>query len=436
MNIAIIENVSMGKSRYGFFDKTILTMFSVLPTLYARRIYAITPKKHKIEILNERYDCIDFEKPYDIVHINFTSSSSQRAYEIADTFRKKNVTVVLSGLHASALPDEAQRHADSILLGLGELNWLRLLDDFEKKQLQPLYHPLPYDDSVRIPATQVTLPGVVISGAIEATRGCPYHCLFCREGQLPGGSQFYKRPVAEVISEIQQLPQKTFTFYDTSLTIDPAYTKALFTQMKPLHKKFSCNGNVDVLAADPELVRLSKEAGCVSWLIGFESVSQQTLDDIGKKTNTVIAYQQAVQNIHENHMLVIGCFVLGFDTDTTAIFDETLRVVKDLKMDIVDFLVFTPFPGTLLYEKLDREGRILTKQWSEYNMKNVVFTPKNMTPEELHQGIKSLYNSFYSAPYTLRRVVNGMRFGLYPFFLLLERNISAFMQMRLLKYSK
>ncbi|MBN1861205.1 MAG: B12-binding domain-containing radical SAM protein [Candidatus Thermoplasmatota archaeon] len=436
MNILIIENVSMGEAHYGFLDKTLLTMFSVLPTLYARRVYAITPKKHRVEILNERYGYIDFDKPYDIVHINFASSSTQRAYEIADAFKKKGVTVVLSGLHASALPDEAKQHADSILLGPGELNWLRLLDDFEKKELQPIYYPEKYDDSHPIPPTNISLPGLVVSGAIEATRGCPYHCLFCREGQLPGGSQFYKRPLNEVINEIKNLPQKTFTFYDTSLTIDPSYTKALFTQMKPLHKKFSCNGNVDILAHDKELVRLSKEAGCVSWLIGFESVSQRTLDDIGKKTNTVTDYQQAVQNIHDNHMLVIGCFVLGFDTDTPAIFDETLRIVKDLKIDIVDFLVFTPFPGTPLYEKLNCEGRIITKNWSQYTMKNVVFTPKNMTSEELLQGIKSLYRFFYSGPYALQRIFYGMRFGLYPFFLLLERNLSAFVQMRLLNYSK
>lgn len=436
MNILIIENVSMGEAHYGFFDKTLLTMFSVLPTLYARRVYAITPKKHHVKIINERYNHIDFDEPYDIVHINFASSSAQRAYEIADTFKKKGVTVVLSGLHASALPDEAKQHADSILLGPGELNWLRLLDDYEKKELLPIYYPEKYDDSFPIPPTNITLPGLVVSGAIEATRGCPYHCLFCREGQLPGGSQFYKRPLDQVINEIENLPQKTFTFYDTSLTIDPSYTKALFTQMKRLHKKFSCNGNVDVLAHDKKLVQLSKEAGCVSWLIGFESVSQKTLDEIGKKTNTVSAYRQAVQNIHDNNMLVIGCFVLGFDTDRKDIFNETLQMVIDLKIDIVDFLVFTPFPGTPLFERLDHEGRILTKNWSHYNMKNVVFTPKNMTPGELLQGVKSLYRSFYSGPHTIRRIFYGMRFGLYPFFLLLERNLSAFIQMRLLNYSK
>ncbi len=436
MKILIIENVSMGAAKYGFFDKTLLTMFSVIPTLYARRIAAITPKKNSVELINERYTSIDFDKPYDLVHINFTTSSAPRAYEIADKFRKKNVTVVLSGMHASALPEEAKQHADSVLLGQGELNWLKLLNDLGKNKLKPLYQPINFDNSVHIPPTDIKLPGLVLSGAIEATRGCPYKCTFCREGNLPGGSHFYKRPVDEVVSEIKNLPQKTFTFYDTSLTIDPVYTKSLFKKMKGLHKKFSCNGNVDVIASDKELVRLSKEAGCVSWLIGFESVSQKTLNEIGKKTNTVEEYKKAVQNIHDAGMIAIGCFVFGFDTDTKDVFDSTISMIKDMKIDIVDFLVFTPFPGTPLFDTLEKECRILTKDWSKYNMKNVVFKPKNMASKDLLFGIRKMYSEFYSTAYAVRRVLNCLKLGLYPFFLMLERNVSARMQMRLLEYSK
>jgi radical SAM superfamily enzyme YgiQ (UPF0313 family) len=338
-------------------------------------------------------------------------------------------------MHASVLPDEAKQNADSILLGPGELNWLKLLKDVENNKLKPLYQPVKFDKSVHLPPTNIKLPGFVLTGAIEATRGCPYGCTFCRETNQPGGSQFYKRPVDEVISEIKNMPQKAFTFYDASLTIDPEYTKSLFAKMKGLHKKFSCNGNVDVIAHDKELVRLSKEAGCVSWLIGFESVSQKTLDEIGKKTNTVEEYRQAVQNLHDNDMIAIGCFVFGFDTDTKDVFDDTLTMIKELKLDVVDFLVFTPFPGTPLFNKLEEEGRILTKDWSKYNMKNIVFEPKNMTSEDILHGIRKMYKDFYSAPYAIRRVLNSLKFGFYPFFIVSERNVSARMQMRLFNYS-
>ena len=164
----------MGDDSYKFFDKTLLTMFSILPTLYARQIAAITPDKHSVHVLNERYEKIDFDKKYDIVNINFTTSTAPRAYEIADKFRKKGTTVVLSGLHAAAIPDEAKQHADSVLLGRGELNWLKLLNDFEKKSLKTIYQTTPYNDSIKIPTTNINLPGFVMTGAIEATRGCPY----------------------------------------------------------------------------------------------------------------------------------------------------------------------------------------------------------------------------------------------------------------------
>jgi radical SAM superfamily enzyme YgiQ (UPF0313 family) len=420
----------MGGAKYRLFDKILLTSFSILPTLHARQIAAITPKKHTVSVLNERYSNINFDKSYDIVNINFTTSTTSRAYEIADKFRKKGVKVVLSGLHASALPEETKQHADSVLLGRGEINWLKLLDDFEKNKLESYYQPIEYNKSIKLPPTNIDLPGFVMTGAIEATRGCPYRCEFCPEANIPGAGKFYSRPVNEVIGEIKAIPQKTVMFYDTSLTINPSYTKSLFEKMKGLHKKFFCNGNSDVLARDKELVKLSKEAGCVSWLIGFESVSQKTIDSIGKKTNKVEEYSQAVSNIHDNGMAVIGDFMFGFDTDTPDVFDETLRMIKELQIDLADFCVLTPFPGTPIYNKLDKEGRIITKDWSQYNLKNVVFKPKNMTPDELIHGLKKMYYEFYSTGYTAKRIIRSLGLGLYPFFLVLVRNIVGNMASR------
>jgi radical SAM superfamily enzyme YgiQ (UPF0313 family) len=432
MDILIIENVWMGDAKYRLFDKALLTAFSILPTLHARQIAAITPDKHSVHVLNERYEKIDFDKKYDIVNINFTTSTAPRAYEIADRFRKKGTTVVLSGLHAAALPDEAKQHADSVLLGRGEMNWLKLLNDFEKKSLQPIYQTIPYNDSIKIPTTNINLPGFVMTGAIEATRGCPYCCEFCPEVNIDGGSHFYTRPINEIIEEIKAIPQKTIMFYDSSLTINKEYTKQLFREMKGLGKRFFCNGNSDVLANDIELVKLSKDAGCVSWLIGFESISQETIDEIGKKTNKVADYFKAVENIHNHKMAVIGCFMFGFDTDKPTIFDETLDAIKKMKIDICDFCVLTPFPGTPIFNRLEKEKRILTKDWKSYNLKTVVFQPKKMTPDEIHRGMRKMYSEFYSIPYTIRRITHGLRLGFYPFVLIMARNVVATMNSRIL----
>jgi radical SAM superfamily enzyme YgiQ (UPF0313 family) len=197
-----------------------------------------------------------------------------------------------------------------------------------------------------------------------------------------------------------------------------------------LHKKFFCNGNVDVLAHDTELVRLSKKAGCIAWLVGFESVSQDTLDSMGKTTNKVSEYAQAVQNIHTNHMAVIGEFVFGFDTDTKEVFDKTLTIIKELKIDVADFTVLTPFPNTPLFKKLDSSGRILTKDWSSFDMGHVVFTPNHMTPEELREGVRRMYHEFYQLPFTIKRIMRGLRWGLYPFLAIFVRNLVAMMGRR------
>jgi radical SAM superfamily enzyme YgiQ (UPF0313 family) len=426
MKILIVERPSGKKIKYQFFEKTLLTMFSILPTLYIRRIAAITPKKHSVSVVNERYEQININKHYDLVNIHFTAVSAAVAYELADKFRKKNITVVLSGLHASALPDEAKKHADSVLIGRGELNWLTLLKDAEKNELKSQYQPEDYErSSVKIPPTNVALPGFTMTGAIEATRGCPYRCAFCPEANTPNGSKFYTKAVDEVIDEIKAIPQKTIMFYDASLTINPSYTKKLFTEMKGLHKKFFCNGNVDVLANDEELVRLSKEAGCIAWLIGFESISQQTIENVGKTTNNVDTYERVVKNLHKHKMVVIGDFMFGFDTDTKDVFDETLKAIKELKIDVADFTVLTPFPGTPIFNKFEKEGRILTKDWSKYSMHNVVFEPKNMSSEELIEGVKKMYANFYSPQHTVKRVVHSLYLGAYPFFLVLARNAIA-----------
>lgn len=436
MKILIIENFWLGGRKIKLTEKLLLNTFSILPTLFARQLAAITPKQHSVQVIDERYSTINFDEKYDIVLINFNLSSVPRAYDLANTFRQKGIIVVLSGWYPSVMSKEAKEYADSVLIGRNESNWLELLDDFKNNKLKPFYGSKKYDKSLKIPPTNVKLPGIVLTGAIEATRGCPYRCEFCPETSIPGGSEYFTRPIDEVIAEIKSIPQKTIMFYDNSLTINTEYSKSLFKKMKGLHKRFFCNGNLDILAKDKELVRLAKEAGCVSWLVGFESVSQTTIDKIGKTTNKIDEYIQAVKNIHKNKMAVIGSFMFGFDTDNKEVFDETLKMINNLNIDLADFCVLTPFPGTPIYKKLEKEGRLLEKDWSKYTMRHVVFEPKNMTREELLQGVKKMYIEFYSTQNTVKRIFRSLKLGIYPFFLVLARNAIANMNSRLLYSSE
>lgn len=423
MNILLIEQLRTTRTSYKPFEKIMLTSFSILPTLYIRRLAAITPKKHHVTLINERYEPVPYTDDFDIVVIHFTTASANQAYETADYFQKLKVPVVFCGLHASAVPNEGLEHADCILMGRGEANWITLLEDVEINTLKQIYDPEPYETlSKSIPPTNVSLPGFQLMGAIEATRGCPYQCSFCPESNTPNGNQYYKRSIQEIIEEIKKTPQKIIMFYDASLTIDTVFTKKLFKQMIPLKKNFFCNGNVNVLANDDVLIELSKQAGCIGWLIGFESISQKTIDSVRKKTNTVSIYKQAIDRIHSHKMMVIGDFMFGFDTDTKDVFHTTVETILDLGIDVADFTIVTPFPGTLFYEELKKQNRITSKNWNDFTMYSVVYQPKQMNRKELVEGIQYVYHRFYSPKHTVSRVLKGVRLGFYPFFSILSRN--------------
>jgi radical SAM superfamily enzyme YgiQ (UPF0313 family) len=408
------------------FSRLVLTTFPIFPTLYSWHMASVTPKEHSVRVISELYEKIDFNEKFDLVNINFLTPHAPHVYKIADELRRKGTTVSLSGFHASALPEEAKQHADSVIIGRGEDSWTDLLRNLEKNKLKTFYKSSKPLNPKLIPSTVMNLPKSFIPiGGIEASRGCPNRCKFCQESNIAGGSTFRVRPVENVIEEIKSMPHKALIFYDSSLTIDPNYTKTLFKEMKGLNKKFGCCGNIDVLARDDELLKLANEAGCTTWLIGFESISQKTIDNIGKKTNKVKEYATAIKKIHNHGMSIVGSFIFGFDTDTPDVFNKTKETVNDWEIDLADFGLLTPYPGTPLFDKLEKEGRILTKDWAKYTMDNVVFKPKNMSKEGLYNGYKRMGKEFYSTPSIIKRTTRGLNLGFYPFIQIFVRNMIA-----------
>lgn len=396
------------------FHKLILRSISFPKPLTIPILVALTPKKHSFEVIEGMYGDINFDGDYDLVGITFTTQYAIAAYEIADEFRRRGKTVVLGGWHTSALPGEAKQHADGVVVGEAEETWPQLLNDFEIEKLKPFYEPVRPVDPMLIPHPINVYPSGSHLG-VQATRGCPHGCEFCSITNMKFGNIFRMRPVSDVIDEIKTMP-RSFNFHDNSLTINPEYTKRLFREMKELDKKFSCFGNIDVLGRDEELLKLASDAGCVSWLIGFESVSQESIDAVGKKTNKVKEYAEHVKKIHDYGMSILGSFVFGFDNDKLDIFDTTKEMVDYCEIDLPDAMILTPLPGTPLFNRLDLEGRILTKDWSKYNFVNVVFQPKQMSAEELGIGTKQLYREYYSTSNNIKRILKSIRLGFYPFF--------------------
>jgi radical SAM superfamily enzyme YgiQ (UPF0313 family) len=198
------------------------------------------------------------------------------------------------------------------------------------------------------------------------------------------------------------------------MTINTKYTKELFKNMKDLGKKFYCYGNANVLLNDEELLKLAQKAGCISWTIGFDSISQKSLDSIGKKTNVTDQYTSVIKKIHDFGMNVEGSFMFGFDADTSDIFDSTLNFICKTDVDKAEFHILTPFPGTPIFDEYEKQNRILIKDWSKYDGKNVVYKPKHLTAEDLMNGIQKMYNGFYNPSNILRMIGRNVNKGLFP----------------------
>jgi len=378
------------------------------PIITLPHLAGITPRQHTVKIVNENYEDINFDEPTDLIGITSYTMTAPRVYEIADDFRRRGKKVVLGGYHPTAMPQEAIQHADSVVLGEAELTWPELIHDVEKGVLKQFYGPNPDFDMAAIPPIRRDLirqnPMI---GAVQSTRGCPNQCEFCAIASFCKHAVKH-RPVKNVVDEIIQMPNRIFVIHDPSLTVNPSYSRELFKELirQKVHKGWVSNGNSNVLGKiDDEFLDLAKKSGCVEWFVGFESVSQESLNGIKKTVNKVEDFKKTIKRLHKHGMAVQGGIIFGFDQDTPDIFDLTLEKMNEWELDAVEINILTPFPGTPLYDRLEREGRIISKDWKRYNQVDVVFKPKHMTEKELFEGSRRVAKQYYSMPNVLMRAL-------------------------------
>jgi len=386
------------------------------PELTLPAVAACIPKKHNVRLIHENFEDIDYSDKYDLVGISCFTLFAPQVYEIADRFRNLGVPVVLGGYHPSALPKEAKQHADSVVCGEAEISLPKLLEDFEKGKLKSFYKA---DELVKAediqPLRRDLLKFKLMTDGIRATRGCPYNCEFCSITYFFHHS-YRKRPIQNVIKEMKSLPSKVITIHDANLTADLDYTKELFRTMikENINKRWLGNGNIFELGKDEEFLRLAKESGCICWTTGFESVTQESLNGVKKFYNKVEKYDEWIKKIKKHGMAINGLFMFGFDHDYPDVFEKTLEALDIWEIDAGEFNILTPLPGTPLYEKIKNEDRILTKDWSKYTQTQVVFKPKNMTPEELYNGLKKVVKEFHKPNIMIKRFTRLTKLSFNP----------------------
>jgi len=377
--------------------------FQIAP-LNLMMITSITPRDINVEILDENIDTIDYNSPVDLVGIGANTSEINRAYEICDEFRKRGIAVVIGGIHASALPDEAGEHADSVVIGEAEGLWEKVIDDFRKGTLAKFYKHETFPDISRLPLPDRTVlknKRYLTRNVFQLSRGCPFRCVFCSVTEFFGNT-FRVRNEDQVIEEIERMDGKFLIFVDDNIFGDPGYAAKLLEKMIPLKKKWVSQCTLH-LADNSRLLNLATKSGCMGMLIGLESISRNSLRASGKPIN-FNRYKEMIQRILDSGIGIDGSFIFGFDNEDTSIFERTLEFIVKIRLPAATFSILTPYPGTKLIEKLEAEERIVDRNWEHYNGTHAVFKPAKMTPDQLEEGRMWIKQEFYSYMNIFKRI--------------------------------
>jgi len=357
---------------------------------------ALTPDDAEAELtlIDENVQRVPENKPFDLVAISCLTGTAPRAYRWAAHFRKQGAAVVLGGIHASLCPEEMMPHADSVMTGFSETTWPEMIRDFCKGNLKSRYDGFGGDVS-KLPQPRRDLQkrlGYAMPHAVTATRGCGCDCAFC---SIPAADYGWQtRPVEKVIDEIRRIPARRFTFNDVNLLQDRGYALELLAALRPLGKLWGGLATVST-GTDPEMLQALQRAGCQYLLCGFESLSNGSLDSINKGFNRVGEYRSCMEAFHESGISIQGCFIFGLDDDRKDIFEKTVDIVNELKIDIPRYAISTPYPKKALFQTLEKEGRLLHTHWAHYDTQHVVFQPRNMSPEELDAGFREAYRQTF-----------------------------------------
>jgi len=367
-------------------------------------VAALTPPDVDVKIVDETVETLSFDTPADLVGIGSNTSEIVRAYEICDEFKRRGKTVVMGGIHVSGLPDEALRHADSIVIGEAEGLWEQLLDDFRNGGLKKIYRhqKLPDIKNLPIPNRQV-LNGkrYLTRNVCQVSRGCPYRCVFCSVTEFYG-NRFRVRDENRVIEEIEKMKGNFLIFLDDNIFGDPIYAARLMQKLKPLKKKWVSQCTIG-LADNQKLLDLAVKSGCMGMLVGLESVSKDSLKASGKPVKFG-QYADKIRRIIDSGIHIDGSFVFGFDNEDVSIFEKTLEFILKIKLSAATFSILTPYPGTSLLRSLEQEKRIIDRNWEHYNGTHAVFQPARMTPEQLEEGRAWIKQEFYGFPNIVKRI--------------------------------
>ena len=367
---------------------------------------ALTPDDIETEFFDDRIELINYDTDVDLIALSVETYTAKRAYKIAKEFRKRGKKVIMGGYHITLNYKEAMNFADAIIVGNAESVWGEVLEDFKKGKLKRIYR-----GNFGFTNNSVLPDRTIFKGKkylplklVETGRGCPFKCEFCAISSFYN-SRYYQRDIREIIEDIEKSEGKYFFFIDDNIAGNKEFLRKLCVEVEPLKIFWVSQGSLNV-AKDISLLKLMKKSGCQLLLIGFESIDEKNLRQMNKEWILKLGNRnELVKRIHGEGINIYATFVFGFDYDN----DDTFKKALDfsLKHDFF-FSAFNhllPFPGTPLYERLKKEKRLLKEKWwlGDYKYGEIVFKPRNFSPEELAEKCKRAREEFFRFSSIIKR---------------------------------
>jgi len=361
---------------------------------------AMTPNHWDVTLIDEQLMEIDYDAPVDLVAITTWTINSLWAYRVADRFRNKGVPVIMGGPHTFFYADEAAEHCDAVGIGEGENIWRLMLEDAAAGCLKKYYCSENFHDLRGLPVPRYDLVnlknyGFFTTYSVQTSRGCPFSCDFCSE-RFYLGHKYRYRPVEDVVEEIKKIGAKNVFFADSNLAGKRTHTMELMQALIPLGIKWSALWSMD-LCSNLEFMKLAKRSGLLHVNIGMESIDQETLNGMNKKANKAIQYEETLGILRKMGISYSVNLIFGHDSEKPTVFDTTMQFLMRNKVPAAYFNILTPHKGTPLYDRMEKENRILDAQnMGRWTGLNCYIRPKQCSPAELENQVKRMYQEFYS----------------------------------------
>jgi len=372
------------------------------PSLALLTLMNLTPAEHEVFMINENTENLPYNYNADLVGVTVTLDVMPRAKAIAEEFRGRGIPVVAGGIHVTCCPDDCRPFFDAICVGPAERVWTRIIADAKDGRLIREYHDMEgfRGDEIVSPLYQwAGNAKYLYTNVVTTSRGCPNRCAFCYNSCR--NRIYITRPISDVVRDIQSLGTRHILFIDDNFIGSPDYTRELLNRISGMNLVWSAAVTTRILDY-PDLLDLMAKTGCQSLFIGFESINTESLNSVNKDNNAAI-YGHLVEAIHSRGIMVNASMVFGLDGDDRLTFKRTVDWLVKMRVETLTSHILTPYPGTELHRRMETAGRIFEHNLEKYNTAHVVFTPVNMTAEELYNGYRRVYRRFYSLGNIVRR---------------------------------